>query len=230
MRVGETTLIGCCSMIGRRPLSVATIADPLLSSVAPIGPSKPMQASAAAIVLGIGMIFQFCRINATVSRPMSIARGTFQSPPVQEHNRRRFPGRFRAPFDSNAHIGIGQHGRVVDPVPDHRDLVALPLQTLDCLGFVTRKHFGHVLGDSEFRGDSPGDILVIAGEHHDMLDSPISQRLDHVTRLGPQRVGDGQQSDDKPVLCHAERRNRLLLHPRDLSLRPPAAGSAPEAS
>src|SRR5262249_42507318 len=82
-RAGETILIGRCSMIGRKPFIVAMIADPLLSSVAPIGPSKPMPAKTRAIVLGIEMIFQFCWINETVSRPMSIASGTFQSPPCK---------------------------------------------------------------------------------------------------------------------------------------------------
>ena len=139
--LGETTLIGRRSMIGRRPLIVATIADPLLSNVAPIGPSMPTQARPSAIVLGIEMMFQFCRINATVSRPMSIARGTFQSPPCKSTTGAVSLAASVPTLHSDTHIGIGQHRRVVDPIPDDGDLIAFGLQTLDRLRFVSGKHF-----------------------------------------------------------------------------------------
>ena len=43
------------------------------------------------------------------------------------------PGRvrLRASLNGNTDIGIGQHRRVVDSIPDDCDLIALSLQTLD---------------------------------------------------------------------------------------------------
>jgi hypothetical protein len=68
--------------------------------------------------------------------------------------------------DGDADIGLGQGGRVVDAVADHRHRRALGLQLADLGGLVAGEDLGEVLLDPEVLRHPGRDARVVAGQHH----------------------------------------------------------------
>jgi hypothetical protein len=99
---------------------------------------------------------------------------------------------FGAGADGDANVGLGESGRVVDAVANHRDLVPPFLQLLDHTRLVTGEDFSHDLVDAELRGDPLGGLAVVAGKH-DRADVLALEGLDRGGRGFPGSVGDGDQ-------------------------------------
>ena len=66
------------------------------------------------------------------------------------------------------------------------------------LGLVLRPDAGEVAVDAELSSDGCGDSLGVTGDHHH-LGIACVQRVDGVTRLGPDLVGQFQGADDGAV-------------------------------
>ena len=73
-------------------------------------------------------------------------------------------GGVRAGAHGQAQVGLGQRGRVVDAVADHRHRTALVLEPLDDVDLVLRHDLGDDLVDADLGGDGLGDGLVVAGQ------------------------------------------------------------------
>ena len=79
-----------------------------------------------------------------------------------------FDGDVGAGTDSEANIGLGQSGGVVDAVADKTDAAAIGLQTFDLGGLLVGKHFGQDFVDADRSGNGFGSDAVVAGDHCDL--------------------------------------------------------------
>jgi hypothetical protein len=85
---------------------------------------------------------------------------------------------------------LGERGRVVDAVADHRDLPALALELRDLGRLIGGKHLGDHLVDTKLGGDAFGGRAAVTGEH----DRPDAERFERGDRLGgrlARGIGDG---------------------------------------
>ena len=73
------------------------------------------------------------------------------------------------------------------------------LQLTNHRELVVRGDLGGPPLDAEFGGDGRRGDRVIAGEHGDLGDPVGTQRVEHLTRLGTQLVGQTHQTDERAV-------------------------------
>ena len=104
----------------------------------------------------------------------------------------------------HADIGLGQRGRVVDAVANHRDLTALGLQPLHRLHLSGRQHLGNHLGDAGVASDRRGSGGAIAAQHHH-AEAQLAEAPHHVGGIGAQRVGQRDDASWPPVDRHQHR-------------------------
>ena len=108
------------------------------------------------------MNHRFCLIVRNARRPMRDGLGDHQPVVLHERHVRRLD---RGVGAGDAHrdpdVGLRQRGRVVDPVADHGDDVALALQLGDRADLVCREHLGLEV-EPEPSGDRSGDLTPIA--------------------------------------------------------------------
>ena len=83
-------------------------------------------------------------------------------------------GHVDARAHGDADVGLGQGRGVVDPVADHGHPQLLPLQLFDPRGLFPGQHPGDDLVDAGLRGNGPGGLFVVAGEH-DHPDAHLAQ-------------------------------------------------------
>jgi hypothetical protein len=67
--------------------------------------------------------------------------------------------------DRDPDVSLGERGRDVDSVFDHRDQAAMFLQIGDGAGLVGREHVGDDLVDADFGGHALSCGAAVAGEH-----------------------------------------------------------------
>ncbi len=84
---------------------------------------------------------------------------------THQHHIAGLDGNIGASADRNAHVGLGQSGRIIDPVPHKSDALALRLETPDLCRFLVGQYLSENLLDANLSGDSIGSGTVIAGEH-----------------------------------------------------------------
>ena len=92
----------------------------------------------------------------SVARERRIASAAARRSPRDEREVGGLDRDVGAGADRQAEVGLGERGRVVDAVADHRDGAALALQALDHVGLVG----GHDLGDHLVDPDLLGDALA----------------------------------------------------------------------
>ena len=82
--------------------------------------------------------------------------------------------------DREAEVGLGERGRVVDAVADHRDDAAFALQAADHVRLVGGHDLGDDLVDADLGGDGASGRLVVAGQQ----DRAQPERFERGDRLG----------------------------------------------
>ena len=82
--------------------------------------------------------------------------------------------------DREAEVGLGERGRVVDAVADHRDDAALGLQAADHVGLVGGQTSAMTVVDADLGGDRARGRLVVAGQQH----GPQAERLQRRDGVG----------------------------------------------
>ena len=85
---------------------------------------------------------------------------------IEVHHVAGFLGGLRAGVHGHADIGLGERGRVVGAVADHRDHAAAGLLPADERELVLRFGLGQKIVHARLRGDGGGGELVVAGDHH----------------------------------------------------------------
>src|SRR5699024_427243 len=90
-----------------------------------------------------------------------------------------------------AQVGLGQCWGVVDAVADHRDDLALALESGDDVDLVLGQDLGDDLLDADLGGDPTGHGLVVAGEQ-DRSETQVLQALDRLGAGGLDSVGDDE--------------------------------------
>ena len=68
--------------------------------------------------------------------------------------------------DRHADVGLGQRGRVVDAVADHRDELAAGLQAADLGLLLVGPDVGQHALDAQLAGNGARRGVVVAGQHH----------------------------------------------------------------
>ena len=99
----------------------------------------------------------------------------------------------------DSRVGLRQGRGVVDAVADHRHFPARLLLLLDPRRLAGRHELGENRLDVHLPGHAPGDRLAIAREQGDLPHLQMLQVVDHVVRLGPDRVAQPDQARDLAI-------------------------------
>ncbi|EAQ04289.1 hypothetical protein OB2597_09104 [Pseudooceanicola batsensis HTCC2597] len=160
-------------------------------------------------------------------------RGLGQSPgpddarqvALDQSDARAFHRHIGAGAHGDAHIGLGQRGRVVHPVAGHGDREPLAFQGLHQRVLVFGADPGMDLVNAEFRRDRPCRGLGVAGCHDD-AQAQVVQRADRVGRgrLDPVRHRDEARRlsvdrDEHRRLALGLKRRRALGEPCGIDLQ-----------
>ena len=109
-------------------------------------------------------------------------------------------------------VGERERGRVVDAVAHHRHRSVACLQLAHRLDLVLGQQPRPVLGEPRVRGDRRGGTLVVAREHHDVLDAGTPQCGHDVAGLRTYLVRH-RDEPDRDVRAQ-QHEHRLALRPR----------------
>ena len=107
-------------------------------------------------------------------------------------------GHVRARSHGDPHIGLGERGRVVDPVARHGDLSARGLKIPDDAGLVLGQQVGANIVDADAARHRSCGALVVARRHDDAKTEPL-QCLDGARRGVLHRIGDADQSGELSI-------------------------------
>ena len=132
-----------------------------------------------------------------------------------QHHVGGFNRHIRTRTDSEAYIGLSQRGRVVDAVPDERDLTAL-LETFDRSDLAVGQHFGDHLVDTEFSGDGVRGAGIVPGNHRYPQPEPV-KRADSLRRRRLDGIGDRNNGGELPIHGGVKRRFAFVGQPSGLT-------------
>ncbi len=138
-------------------------------------------------------------MTRSVRRESAMASTTPPRSASDECQVRGFDRHIGARSDRDAHISLGQRGRVVDSVTDHCHHFALGLQLLDLFRLAVGQHASNDAVDlatwRDFVRDRVGGGLMIAGQHHD-LQSQILQLAEGSRRFRTWRIGQADNGQE----------------------------------
>ena len=112
---------------------------------------------------------------------------------VGEHDVRDLPGDVGPAAHGYSHVGRGERGGIVDPVPHHDDPGPPRPKALDETRLFVGQHTGVKLVDGKTSGDVPGDAFLVPRHQDDPPHPILVQEVHHLPGIGTQGVLDAQE-------------------------------------